>query len=182
MTMYDYKFAGASLTAWAQFRHAWIAMNKVAESRLLEVDSTPETVGVLWACRDYPRDQLAPLHPAEIARLVFRAPHTVASMLNRLEKEGLIIRIRKKQGHPLTEVKLTARGKEVCSPRIDVLKDVIAETMSALSEDEIEQLLGLTRKLQLKALEMLNTKLRQSPGHPELIKMPVKEHKKSRKK
>jgi DNA-binding MarR family transcriptional regulator len=170
MTMYDYKFAGISLTAWAQLRHTWFAMNKVAETRLLEVDSTPESVGLLWACRDYP----GPLHPAEIARLVFRAPHTVAGMLNRMEKEGLIVRIPKEPGHPFTEVKLTDKGEEACSPRIDILKDVIAELMSVLSEEELQQLLELTRPLQKKALEMLHMKLKQSPGTPEEVTMPVK--------
>ena len=175
MTMYDYKFAGISLTAWAQLRHAWIAMNKVAETRLLEVDSTPESVGLLWACRDYP----GPLHPAEIARLVFRAPHTVAGMLNRMEKEGLIVRIPKEPGHPFTEVKLTAKGEEACSPRIEILKDVIAELMSVLSEEELEQLLELTRPLQKKALEMLHMKLKRSPGTPEEVTMPVKARQRS---
>jgi DNA-binding MarR family transcriptional regulator len=170
MTMYDYRFGAASLTAWAQLRHTWIAVNKVAENRLLDVDSTPETVGVLWACRDYP----GPLHPAEIARLVFRAPHTVAAMLSRLEKEGLIVRIPKAPGHPFTEVKLTAKGEEACSPRVDVLKDVIAETMSVLSEEELEQLVKLTKRLQQKALQMLHVKLKPSPGNPEGVTMPTK--------
>lgn len=170
MTMYDYEFGGASLTAFAQLRHTWLAINKVTETRLLEVDSTPETVAVLWACRDYP----GPLHPAEIARLVFRAPHTVAGMLNRLEKEGLIARIPKEPGHPFTEVKLTPKGEEACSPRIDILKDVVAEVMSALSDEELEQLGELTRVLQTKALEMLHAKLKPSPGNPEQVTMPVK--------
>ena len=170
MIMYDYEFGAASLTAWAQLRHTWIAMSKVAENRLLEVDSTPESVGVLWACRDYP----GPLHPAELARLVFRAPHTIAAMLNRLERQGLIERIPKAPGHPFTEVKLTRKGEKACSPRIEILKDVIAETMSALSEGELVQLMELTRELQLKALDMLSMKLKRSPGNPELVTMPVK--------
>ena len=172
MTIYDYKFGGTSLTAWAQLRHTWIAMNKVAENRLLELGLTPETVGVLWACRDYP----GPLHPAEIARLVSRAPHTVAGMLNRLEKEGLIVRVPKEPGHPFTEVKLTAKGEEACAPAIDILKDAIAETMSVLSEEEFQQILGLTRVLLLKALDMLHMKLKPSPGNPEEVTMPVKSH------
>jgi DNA-binding MarR family transcriptional regulator len=170
MTMYDYEFGALSLTAWAQLRHTWFAMNRVAEARLLEVDSTPETVGVLWACRDYP----GPLHPAEIARLVFRAPHTVAAMLNRLEREGLIERIPKAPGHPLTEVKLTARGEEACSPRVDILKEVIAETMAVLSEEQLVELLELTRVLQLKALNMLQMKLKPSPGSPEEVTIPAR--------
>ena len=178
MTMYDYKFAGASLTAWAQLRHAWIAMNKVAEIRLGAIGATPESIAILWACRDFP----GPLRPAEIARLVFRAPHTIAGLLKRMEKEELVVRIPKKPGHPYTEVKLTPKGKKACAPAIEILKDVIAETMSVLSEEELEQLGELTRPLQLKALEMLNMKLKPSPGNPEAVTMPVKVHKRNQNK
>jgi len=103
-------------------------------------------------------------------------------MLNRMEKEGLIVRVRKGQGHPLTEVKLTAKGRKLCSPRVAVLKDVIAEIMSAMSDEELAQLVELTRPLQTKALEMLRTKLKKSPGRPEEITMPVKRPKSSKKK
>jgi DNA-binding MarR family transcriptional regulator len=175
-TMYDYKFAGPSLTAWAQLRHAWMAMARVAEARLSEVDSTHESVAVLWACRDYP----GPLHPAEIARLVFREPHTVVGLLNGLEKKGLVVRIPKAPGHPFTEVKLTAKGKEACSQRVEVLKDVIAEIMSTLSEEELEQLTELTRLLQMKAIDMLHIKLKPSPGNPQEVTMPVKKHRRTR--
>lgn len=172
-TMYDYKFGGISLTAWAQLRHAWLAMSKVAEARLTEVDSTHESVGVLWACRDYP----GPLRLAEIARLVFKEPHTVVALLNRLEKQGLARRIPKAPGHPFTEVKLTSKGKKACSQSVDVLKDVVAEVMSALSDEELEQLIELTRALQMKAIEMLHIELKPSPRRCEEITMPVKAHK-----
>ena len=172
MTMYDYKFAGASLTAWAQLRHTWIAIHRVTETRLSEIGATPESIAILWACRDFP----GPLRPAEIARLVFRAPHTVAGLLKRMEKEELIVRVPKKPGHPYTEVKLTPKGKKACARAIEILKDVIAETMSIMSDEELEQLGKLIRPLQLKALEMLNTRLKTSPGNPEAVTMPVKVH------
>jgi DNA-binding MarR family transcriptional regulator len=171
--MYDYKFAGASLTAWAQLRHTWIAINKVAEVRLGKIGATPESIGILWACRDFP----GPLRPAEIARLVFRAPHTVAGLLKRMERQGLVVRIPKRLGHPFTEVRLTPKGKKACAPAIEILKDVIAETMSVMSDKELEQLGESIRPLQLKALEMLNMQLKTSPGNPEAITMPVKVHK-----
>ena len=178
MSMYDYSFAGESLTAWVQLRHTWIAMNKVAETRLGEIGATPESIAILWACRDFP----GPLRPAEIARLVFRAPHTVAGLLKRMEREGLVLRIPKRPGHPYTEVKLTAKGKKACAPAIEILKDVIAETMSVMSDEELEQLGELIRPLQLKALEMLNMKLKPSPGNPEAVTMPVKVHKRNQNK
>ena len=93
-----------------------------------------------------------------------------------VEKEGLVERIPKAPGHPLTEVKLTAKGEEACSPRIDILKDAIADTLSVLSEEELLRLLELTRSLQTKALDMLQMKLKPSPGNPEEVTMPTRAH------
>jgi len=168
--MYDYRFAGASLTAYAQLRHTWIAINRVVEARLGEIGATPESIAVLWACRDFP----GPLHPAEIARLVFRAPHTVAALLNRMEKEGLVERIPKRPGHPYTEVKLTKKGEDACGPAVEILKDVIAETMSVMTDEQLEQFGELLRPLQLKSLDMLHMKLKESPGNPGAVTMPDK--------
>ena len=152
MTMYDYKFGAASLSAWAELRHTWFALNRVAETRLNKIGSTPETIAVLWACRDHP----GPLHPAEIARLVFRSPHTVAGLLNRMEKDGLVTRIPKEPGHPYTEVKITPKGEALCEPGIDILKDLIAEIMSALHDEDLIQFQELAKVLKLKALAMMN--------------------------
>jgi len=46
--------------------------------------------------------------------------------------------------------------------------------MSALSEEELEQLTELTRALQMRAIEMLHIKLKSSPGRPQDVTMPVK--------
>jgi DNA-binding MarR family transcriptional regulator len=99
-------------------------------------------------------------------------------LLKRLENEGLIIRIPKTRGHPYTEVKLTPKGLEACEPGIEILKDVIAETMSVLTQKEMGQLGELTRPLQLKSLEMLHMKLKSPPGRPDEVTMPYKVHKK----
>jgi DNA-binding MarR family transcriptional regulator len=173
MTMYDYKFAGKSLTAFAQLRQMWIALNRVEVTRLREIGATPESISILWACRDFP----GPLRPAEIARFVFRSPHTVAGILRWMEKEGLVVRIPRRPGHPFTEVKLTPKGEKACSPAIETAKDVIAEIMSVMSDEELEQLLTLIRPLQLKALEMLHVKLKSPPPGTEEVTMPVKIHK-----
>ena len=88
-------------------------------------------------------------------------------------------RVPKGPGHPFVEVKLTAKGEEACSMRVDILKEMIAEIMSALSEEEMEQLCELTRPLQMKALDMLNMKLQTSPEKTHTVTMPTKVHKKT---
>ena len=173
MSIYDYDFTQNSLTTWAQLRNTWFAMNKVVEMRLNEIGLTHEAISILWVCRDYP----GPLYPAEIARLVFRTPHTVTALLKRLEKEGLITKIPKEPGHPITEVQLTEKGREVSEPGIAILKDVIAEIMAALSDEEMEKLVAPLRSIQSKALDMLYMKVMDPPEEIRDITIPVKKYK-----
>jgi DNA-binding MarR family transcriptional regulator len=95
-------------------------------------------------------------------------------MLQRLEKEGLVERIPKAPGHPLTEVKLTPKGEEACSTRVEILKDAIADVMSVLSEEQLVELLEVTRILQLRAVDMLQMRLKPSPGSPEEVTLPAR--------
>ena len=99
--MYDFEFADQALTTYTALRQAWVAVNRLAEARLGKINLTPEMLAVLWAARDYP----GRLIPAEIARLTHRENQTIAGLLNRMEKFGLVQRIPKRKGKPFTEVK-----------------------------------------------------------------------------
>ena len=150
--MYDFQFVDPALTTFSVLRQTWAAVNKIAETKLAKVNLTPEKVAVLWACRDYP----GMLTPAEISRLVFRENQTVAGLLNRMEKEGLVKRVPKRKGHPFTEVKLTAKGEKACGPGVEVMKRVVTEVMAALPAAKQEQLRSLMLPLRDSALKDLH--------------------------
>jgi DNA-binding MarR family transcriptional regulator len=156
--MYDMTFVDPSMTSWSLLRQTWIVTNKVAEARLSRMGLTPEKAAVLWACRDYP----GVLTPAEVSRLVFREAQSVAGLLNRMEKEGLVKRIPKRKGRPFTEIKATPKGEELCDPAVAVLKDVIQGLTSDLSPEERENFHNTLQKLRHKMFDRLHMEL----GHP----------------
>jgi len=168
--MYDFQFPDTSLTTYAMLRQTWAAVSKVAETKLAKVGLTPEQVAVLWACRDYP----GTLIPAEISRLVFRENQTVAGLLNRMEKDGLVKRIPKRRGHPFTEVKITEKGEKACGPGIEVMKGLITKLMAALSAEKQEQLQSLLRVLRDRSLEELYIEAKPPQGYPPGKSIPVK--------
>jgi len=168
--MYDFQFADSAFTTYTMLRQTWAAVNKVAESKLAKVGLTPEKTAVLWACRDYP----GTLTPAEIARLLFRENQTVAGLLNRMEKEGLVKRIPKRKGHPYTEVKLTAKGEKACAPGIEVMKRAVTELVAHLPVEKQEQLQDLMRMIREKALDTLHLEVTTPPGYPPGKTVPVK--------
>jgi MarR family transcriptional regulator for hemolysin len=159
--MYDLEFDDIAMNTWAMLRQAWTAVNKVAEARLAKVGLTPEKAAVLWACRDYP----GTITPAEIARLTFRENQTIAGLLNRMEKDGLVKRIPKRRGHPFTEIKLTTRGEEACGPGVEIYKKLIQGLVSDLPKGEQEQLQKLLRGLRDKMLDELHMEIKKPSAY-----------------
>jgi len=158
--MYDFEFEETAMGTWAMLRQTWIAVNKAAEVKLAKVGLTPEKAAVLWACKEYP----STLTPAEIARLVFRENQTIAGLLNRMEKEGLVTRVPKRKGHPFTEVKITPKGEKLASPGIEVYKSLIKGLVSGLSVDEQKQLQKLLKVLRQKMLDEMHMELDKGPS------------------
>ncbi len=157
--MYDFEFEETAMGTWTALRQASIAVNKAAEVKLAKVGLTPEKAAVLWACRDYP----GTLTPAEIARLVFRENQTIAGLLNRMEKEGLVSRVPKRKGHPFTEVKITPKGEKLTGPGIEIYKGLIKGLVSAMPVDEQKQLQKLLGGLRQRMMDEMHMEFDQQP-------------------
>jgi len=157
--VYDYQFADSYQTAFVQLRQTSSAIYKLAERKLAKVGLTPMKVYVLWLCREHD----GPLTPAEISRVFFRESQTIAGMLARMEKEGLIRRIPKRKGHPFTEVQITENGEEAWHKGVTVAVAVVEDMMSTLQAEELEQFQELLRKLRQKALGELREELMPQP-------------------
>jgi len=150
--VYDLEFGDQALTTYILVRQAWLAVNRYAEAKLAKVGVTPEKFLVLWTCRDYP----GPLIPAEIARISHRENQTIAGLLNRMEKEGLVQRIPKRKGHPFTEVKITARGNKLLDAALPVFKSVVSDLISDMPMQKQTECQQWHRELRDKALDKLH--------------------------
>jgi len=150
--VYDLEFSDQALTTYILVRQAWLAINRYAEARLAKVGTTPETFLVLWTCRDYP----GPLMPAEIARISHRENQTIAGLLNRMEKQGLVQRIPKRKGHPFTEVKMTAKGKKLLDAALPVFQSVVSDLISYMPVQKQKECQAWHRELRDKALDKLH--------------------------
>jgi DNA-binding MarR family transcriptional regulator len=150
--VYDLEFSDQALTTYTLVRQAWLAINRYAETKLAKVGLTPEKFLVLWSCRDYP----GPLIPAEIARIAHRENQTIAGLLNRMEKEGLVLRIPKRKGHPFTEVKMTAKGKKLLEAGLPVFRAIVSDLLSDMPVQKQKECQAWHRALRDKALDKLH--------------------------
>ena len=89
--------------------------------------------------------------PAEISKWMLREPHTISSILTRMEKEGLITKRKDSSNKGQVIVALTEKGRQIYSQSIK--RESIREIISCLSEEERERLGSLLEKLRDCALK-----------------------------
>ena len=89
--------------------------------------------------------------PAEISRQIFREPHSVSGLLKRMEKDGLIRRVKDLNRKNMIRVEMTEKGREIYKQICK--RESIHRILSALSEEERQQLNRCLIKIREKALE-----------------------------
>jgi DNA-binding MarR family transcriptional regulator len=92
--------------------------------------------------------------PSQIARWLIREPQSTSGILNRIEKRGLITKTTDPVRKNVIRVALTEEGKELYSNFITKRKS-IHSIMSALSEEEQQQLQNCLKKIQTKVAPRL---------------------------
>ena len=91
--------------------------------------------------------------PAEISRWILRESHSVSGLLDRMEKEGLVRKVKDLDRKNLIRVELTEKGCEAYN--LTVGRSTIHQIMSALSQKERQQLEKCLQKLFDEALKEL---------------------------
>ena len=87
------------------------------------------------------------LEPRQISVLADVSRASVSSVLNTLERDGLVVRLRESHDRRLVTVKLTDRGTEMLTEAFVAHNQREYEWSSSLTPDECEQLTGLVRKM-----------------------------------
>ena len=86
-----------------------------------------------------------PATPAEISRWLFREPHSVTGLLNRMEKQGLVRKTKDLEKKNLVRVTLTDKGRE--AHELSSHRAVIHRILSVLSEEQRQQLTSCLQTL-----------------------------------
>lgn len=89
--------------------------------------------------------------PAQIAKTMFREPTSVSAIIIRMEKQGLVKRIKDCRKKNQVRVCLTQRGEKAC--RDAARRESIDRIMSRLSEENRENLLNALLELRRSTLE-----------------------------
>jgi MarR family transcriptional regulator, 2-MHQ and catechol-resistance regulon repressor len=130
---------------------AWIKLNRAVESvagslrKAIEAAGlTMGQFGVLEALT-----YVGPLTPSEIARRVLRSQANITTVLDNLEREGLVERKRSTADRRVVTVHATASGRRQIERVMPAHVRGIKDALSALSPREQESLAALCKKLGL---------------------------------
>jgi DNA-binding MarR family transcriptional regulator len=133
---------------WALLNQSRDAVLRVRENELSQYGITTKEADALLNI--FNNDNVT---PAEISRILFREHNTVSALLIRMEKKGLIVRVRDKQKMNIWRITITEKGRNAYLNSIK--RESLHIIMSSFSVDEKEQLISFLKKIRDNALSQL---------------------------
>ena len=133
---------------WVLMRQVRDAMGKARERELGKYGISSIQGAVLFNIKEIGRETT----PAEISRRLVREPHSVSGLLSRMEKQGLIKRVKDLPRRNMIRIVTTKKGEEAY--KLIAKRLSMVEIMSSLTEDEKNTLWNLLQKLRTKSFRM----------------------------
>lgn len=133
---------------WVLLRQTRDAMVKARERELEKYGISSIQAAVLFTIQAIGAEAT----PAEISRRLVREPHSVSGLLNRMEKQHLITRVKDLPKRNMVRVVMTDKGREAYEQSTKRLS--MHEIMSVLSEAERNQMWGYLERLRDKAMKL----------------------------
>lgn len=132
---------------WAALFQASHAMETARENELRPLGISMMQSAVMWVVKVVE----PPATPAKIAKWLLRKPNSISGLLDRMEQQGFITRVKDKKSNR-TIVELTEIGDSVRKESTADMKAINSIT-SALSEEQIESTIEALIALRAKAIQ-----------------------------
>jgi len=117
-------------------RRAWYGLNQAFRRRITELRITPDQFTVLRTLREH-----AGITQRELTQLMTSDPNTVASLLERMEKAGLVERKSHEQDRRARRLHLRPSGKRKYQQAREAALELQSEVLSVLLESDREMFL-----------------------------------------
>ncbi len=129
------------------------AMARAREKELARFNVTPEEASVLFCCQALGRRAT----PAEISRWLLREPHSVSSLVTRMEKKKFVRKIQDEDRKNGVRVVPTQKGKDAynASAEDTTTDNTIHRIMSIITKEDSKRLRVILSILRDQAFEEL---------------------------
>lgn len=131
-----------ALDAYVKFARAYDSVQRELSDQLRREGLTTSQLGVLEALL-----HLGPLGQTALAEKLLTSASNITTVIDNLEREGLVERTRSEEDRRRVQVSLTENGRNRIEDVFPRHAEKIRTLTSALSDDELEELGRLCRKL-----------------------------------
>ena len=142
---------------WALLRQVSDIMFNAREEELRQYDLPATQAEVLFVIKTI-GDKVT---PAQISRWIFRRPHSVSGIIDRMAKAGLVRRAKDMDRKNWVRVTLTEKGQQAYKQSLK--RKSIQKIMASLSEAERQKLKFLLETLRTKGLKELGIDAKKMP-------------------
>ena len=138
---------------WTLLHEAYDIISRVRDSELREAGISRIQSAVLFTVKT----GIMPATPAAISRCLIRKPHAVSRLLDRMQRQGLVKKVKDLERKNMVRVVLTEKGEEAYCQSMNN-RDAILRVMLAISQPERNNLRAYLERLRDKGLEELGLK------------------------
>ena len=135
---------------WQMFSNTCYLVNKVRQKELYQRGTSLRYTAIMHAILRLGMNAT----PIEIARQASRERHSISEQISRMEKEGLVRKIRDLKRKNLVRVELTEKGYELFQETVN--RESIEYIMMELTWEEKQELWSLLVRLRRKTAEYLD--------------------------
>ncbi|MBT3363761.1 MAG: MarR family transcriptional regulator [Chloroflexi bacterium] len=135
---------------WVLLQQAHYIIGRLREAELKELNLSMTQAKVLAVIESLD----SPATPAEIARHVLRAPHTVSELISRMAARGLVRKVKDLGRKNMVRIEITEKGLQIYgqSKRMKYISEVVSE-LPAMDRKTLDSYLTKLRNLALDKVE-----------------------------
>jgi DNA-binding MarR family transcriptional regulator len=138
---------------WVIFHQAYDIVTRCEDELFAKNGVTAQQFLVLWVMEFIAEATDSPVIITDLAPSLYRSINSVSSIVDRMEKSGLIKKIRNLPDRRAIRLKMTPKGRQIFNQALKPSREQIKKIFSVYSEDEMKTLLFLLKKLKAKAGE-----------------------------
>jgi DNA-binding MarR family transcriptional regulator len=135
------------LRTWLILHQAYNMLIKVEDLIFPRAGITSQQHSVLMAMKYIE----GPVTPSIIAHWLDRSTNSITTLVDRMEKAGLVKRQRNKEDRRSIKLVMTKQGKEVLKESTKIGRQAVDEVLGGIPEEELDTLIELLEKVRNKA-------------------------------
>jgi MarR family transcriptional regulator, organic hydroperoxide resistance regulator len=135
--------------AWSLLQLTTDSTVKCAESAFSRIKLTPQQFSVLAAIKNIGD----PVLPTEVAKWLDRNTNTITLIIDRMEKDGLVSRVRDLKDRRALRLLVSPKGQKLYEQALKPSRELPRVILSALTAEELKTLIQILDKIRQKTFE-----------------------------